>query len=240
MAVIKPNSVVIVTGSHRSGTSVTTYILQSLGINLGNNLLKGPEFSNPDGHFEDIDIMELHDKVLLENHMMWHNIMKCFTIDRFNDIMKSLNRLNYWNLLYEHKIKKFSDVNTCFGYKDPRLSIMLDVVCTKLRQDGYNPVVVLCWRNCYDIALSLIKRDHFTLPKAMNVAVSYQFMLGNTMVPFLERDRIPFVNIDFEKLVRRPKQSVTKLSSFLKTELGIHISPLSIEKALRCVRVRAA
>ncbi|NPB01030.1 MAG: hypothetical protein GXO10_06610 [Crenarchaeota archaeon] len=143
-------------------------------------------------------------------------------------------------MLYKQKLEKYNNIDTCFGYKDPRLSIMLDIVCKKLKQDGYIPVVFLCWRNCHDIAQSLIKRDHFTIEKAMNVATSYQFILGSTMVPFLEHHNIEYLNITFERLVTRPAHIVKEIASFVQSVIGLHIRPISIQKAIEVVRVRPA
>ena len=50
-------AVLIITGIHRSGTSLTAAFLQKIGLDLGNNLLKG-NYWNPKGYFEDIDFVE--------------------------------------------------------------------------------------------------------------------------------------------------------------------------------------
>jgi len=42
----------ILTGMHRSGTSLMASILQSAGVNVGKNLLE-PDKRNPHGFFED-------------------------------------------------------------------------------------------------------------------------------------------------------------------------------------------
>lgn len=53
----------IVTGMHRSGTSLTASILAASGIHLGSRLL-GPGLGNPRGHFEDLDFQELQGRGL--------------------------------------------------------------------------------------------------------------------------------------------------------------------------------
>jgi len=242
-------NLLMITGCHRSGTSVVAYICSKLGIELGSNLFEGPKFSNPDGHFEDIDFMNIHDRILLDNHMLWHNISKAFVIDRYNDILKSLKNRSYWFLLYKQKIHEFlpatlcSKIKTIFGYKDPRLTVMLDVICDKLIRDRlYLPVVILCWRNPYDIALSLVKRDHFTLSKAIDVAGSYQYMLSNIMLPYLIKKQIPVINIRFEELVRKPRVIVPQIAKFLATAVPdikeTVLDDVRIENAISIVRVR--
>src|SRR5262245_3946517 len=53
----------IVAGHHRSGTSVIASILQSAGLDIGQNLL-GPDHGNVRGHFEDVDFLEFHRRAL--------------------------------------------------------------------------------------------------------------------------------------------------------------------------------
>ena len=59
-----PNqSVIVMTGMHRSGTSLTASLLQSAGVDLGDRLL-GEDRGNSKGHFEDLDFVEFHQNVL--------------------------------------------------------------------------------------------------------------------------------------------------------------------------------
>lgn len=50
----------IVSGFHRSGTSMTMQALVNAGLHAGDSLIGGDP-SNPDGHFEDIETVNLHD-----------------------------------------------------------------------------------------------------------------------------------------------------------------------------------
>jgi glycosyltransferase involved in cell wall biosynthesis len=58
-----PSRPVIITGMHRSGTSLTASFLSALGIRLGNRLLSSDR-TNPLGFFEDVDFVELHARML--------------------------------------------------------------------------------------------------------------------------------------------------------------------------------
>ncbi|MEM7034937.1 MAG: chromosome partitioning protein ParA, partial [Chloroflexota bacterium] len=63
-------SVVIITGMHRSGTSLVANVLQQGGLNIGQNLL-GPGHGNLRGHFEDQDFFHFHDSVLNRMGESW-------------------------------------------------------------------------------------------------------------------------------------------------------------------------
>jgi len=58
--------VLIITGMHRSATSLTAMLLQSAGINIGQRLMP-PTSENCDGYFEDLDFVEFHMRALRAN-----------------------------------------------------------------------------------------------------------------------------------------------------------------------------
>ncbi len=58
-----PPRTLIITGMHRSGTSGAAAVLQSAGLHVGTRLL-GPSPSNVRGHFENLDFVEFHEKLL--------------------------------------------------------------------------------------------------------------------------------------------------------------------------------
>ncbi|MDC8833017.1 rhamnan synthesis F family protein [Alteromonas gilva] len=60
----------LVSGFHRSGTSLVAKTLANNGVNMGDNLM-GASFANPEGHFEDIPLVELHDAMLAANGTNW-------------------------------------------------------------------------------------------------------------------------------------------------------------------------
>jgi hypothetical protein len=56
-------SVFIVTGMHRSGTSLTASLFQKVGVDIGKKLV-GAADGNVKGHFENVDFVEFHKSVL--------------------------------------------------------------------------------------------------------------------------------------------------------------------------------
>ena len=62
------NKILIITGMHRSGTSVISHWLNSCGLNLGEQLLGGG-IGNAEGHFEDIDFYRFHEDTLQANNL---------------------------------------------------------------------------------------------------------------------------------------------------------------------------
>ncbi len=56
----------IIAGFHRSGTSVTAQLLHGAGLFLGYELLEALP-SNPYGHFEDREVVELDRQILADD-----------------------------------------------------------------------------------------------------------------------------------------------------------------------------
>lgn len=65
------SSVLVVAGFHRSGTSLVTEILSRAGLFVGEDLI-GANPSNPYGHFEDREVVRLHDRLLADVGLTWH------------------------------------------------------------------------------------------------------------------------------------------------------------------------
>jgi len=63
---------IIVTGMHRSGTSMVAGLLGLCGGYLGNNLISGLR-DNPKGHFEDREFVAINDYILRKNGGSWRN-----------------------------------------------------------------------------------------------------------------------------------------------------------------------
>lgn len=60
----------MVAGFHRSGTSATAQLLHRAGLFLGYDLLEALP-SNPYGHFEDREVVFLHQDILYDNDLTW-------------------------------------------------------------------------------------------------------------------------------------------------------------------------
>src|SRR5438552_3625043 len=59
----KGNDPLIVTGMHRSGTSLVASLFDHVGIRLGTQLLQ-PKADNPFGFFEDVEFVAFHEGAL--------------------------------------------------------------------------------------------------------------------------------------------------------------------------------
>ncbi len=109
----------VIAGMHRSNTSLVAKAFAAAGINLGDKLMEGSP-SNPEGYFEDIDIVGLEDQLLqIQNkkHGTWH------VFDR-KDFEHEIAEKWYSRArtLVDEKINQFPS----FGWKSPRSVLFLD------------------------------------------------------------------------------------------------------------------
>ena len=106
-------SPLIIAGFHRSGTSLTAQLLHSGGLFLGDELL-GANPSNPYGHFEDRDVIRIHERILEANGMSWR-------ADR--QFIPIVNR-DAWRAI-QLLAERRSIEHVRWGFKDPRVCLLL-------------------------------------------------------------------------------------------------------------------
>ena len=105
----------VITGMHRSGTSLAASLLGEAGVALGPELLPAMEH-NARGHFEDLDFLALHDGALRRldpsRRILWRPPERL----RFDDAERERAR----ELLEERRTR------APWGWKDPRTTLFLD------------------------------------------------------------------------------------------------------------------
>jgi hypothetical protein len=103
----------IIVGFHRSGTSLLTQLLHRAGLFVGDELL-GAMPSNPYGHFEDMEVLQLH-RAILERHgddWQWDSAFPFYIGPDHWAEMRSFTRRR--NIAHRD-----------WGFKDPRACLFL-------------------------------------------------------------------------------------------------------------------
>jgi len=137
----------IVAGFHRSGTSLVCQLLHRAGLFLGYDLM-GASFSNPYGHFEDIEVFGLHERILADNGQTWmvsEPLLPVITKSHWGEMERIVQRRNA-----EHSL---------WGFKDPR-------VCSFMMVWKYllpNAKALLVYRHFSDTTYSLGRRQSVEL-----------------------------------------------------------------------------
>ncbi len=137
--------VVLVTGMHRSGTSVMAQWLHRCGLHMGDRLV-GAGIGNEDGHFEDEDFLHLHED-LLRNHNL---PATGFTDNAIMPLTES-DTAQLAGVVY-NKCRQYNQ----WGWKEPRTCLFLNAYGKLLPQAFYFVVV----RNYNDTINSLVTREY--------------------------------------------------------------------------------
>jgi hypothetical protein len=133
----------IVAGFHRSGTSLVCQLLHRAGLFLGYDLM-GASFSNPHGHFEDIEIFSLHEQILADNGQTW------MVGEPFLPVIAE----PHWRRM-ERIIRRRDAEHNLWGFKDPRVCLFMMVWKHLLP----NARVLLIYRHFSDTTYSLGRRQ---------------------------------------------------------------------------------
>ena len=125
----------IIAGFHRSGTSLTAQLLHRAGLFLGDDLLEANP-SNPYGHFEDRDVVGLHQNIFADNGLTWivgEPFLPVVRPSRWERMKQIIERRNS-----EHRL---------WGFKDPRACLF-----------------IMLWKYLMPDAKVLLVYRHFTGP----------------------------------------------------------------------------
>jgi hypothetical protein len=162
---------IVVLGMHRSATSLVAMGLFQAGVNIGTQLL-GPGKGNKHGHFEDIGILQLNDRILSAAGGSWDNP------PTEEDIV-----LAGRNIESEIYAAVQTRQRPLWGWKDPRTTLTIRCYMPFLE----NPIFVPCFRDPMDVARSLNKRDGMSIESGYKLTKIY----NERLIKFLsERSKL--------------------------------------------------
>jgi hypothetical protein len=139
---------VVITGMHRSGTSLVASYLSRLGVRMGDRLLEADP-RNPHGYFEDADFRELNGRILVDctaeepGHRDW-GWTQGERLDR--------ERLPAWRDGARALVRGRSGRPGVWGWKDPRTTLLLDFWDELLERRGR---YLLLYRFPWEVADSM-------------------------------------------------------------------------------------
>jgi len=161
-----PKPILLVLGSHRSGTSVMAQLLSVLGYDLGRTLML-PSYDNPRGFWENQKIVDAHDELLKGFNRDW-------TTAAFLPENWQLSKLS------ENTLKNLSEIletdftaNEPTLIKDPRLSFLLPLWKTLAKQFGRPLHSIIMLRSPEAVAQSIEKRNGIDTQDGKLIALSY-------------------------------------------------------------------
>lgn len=207
MPALSEKKCLIVLGMHRSGTSSLTGALHLTGFDIGKSIMP-PADENPKGFFENTRIVELNDKILEDLFSSWSDTL--FIPE------------GWWGSgLFESHKQRLKDIFTeefdrdkPVLIKDPRLCIVLPLYLDFFKQEGIEPLFLVCVRNPLEVANSLVRRNNMPREKAFLLWMDYQLQAEHYSRSY------PRLFVSYKQFLENPLEVV----SCVQTSLGFDLS----------------
>lgn len=186
---------VVVTGMHRSGTSVITRLLSESGCFLGNSDdLMPAKPDNPTGFWEHLGAFDINVKILAAAGVDWDTSIGG-EIEAISDRVRA--EISTEILEFVAEMSK----NEIWAVKDPRLAMTYPFWRPMLSE----PALVWCVRNPLEIGTSLRGRNGF--PVDLGVALWEAY----TLAGMKNLAGLPVVVASYNELLRDPVGEVSRL-----------------------------
>ncbi len=143
MPALPHSPALVIGGMHRSGTSLLASLVHGAGMPMGQRLLAAGN-GNVAGHYEDLDFVELHERILVGNGLGSEG----FTADRLPTIP---DRARHEALAL---VAARRGLGTPWGWKDPRTVLLLDDWAEMVPEARF----ILVFRAPWEVADSLFRR----------------------------------------------------------------------------------
>ena len=194
----------LVLGAHRSGTSVTTRMLECLGARPSARL-HDPLPNNPKGFFEDVDVQRFNEYELLPAvGSRWHDLapIEWGTLDT---AARSRLAARAADIL----LANFAADAPLAVLKDPRMCVLLPFWLEVLDRAGFDTRFVCAVRDPLSVARSLEARDGLSLAHG---AMLYASNWLSAHHPWHDR---PVAYVSYDALLEQPARELERVAGDL-------------------------
>ncbi|OIP69896.1 MAG: hypothetical protein AUK43_11215 [Oscillatoriales cyanobacterium CG2_30_40_61] len=208
-------TVFIITGMHRSGTSLAASILQSAGVHIGRNLL-GADHVNIKGHFENIDFYEFHMNVLDSQGVSgagWTLQDNLEIKEEFIDRAKQLIEQNA--------------LSSIWGWKEPRTTLFLDFWAKLLPEARF----LLIYRSPWEVVDSLYRRGDEMFQSQPELAIKYWQHYNQKILDFYNREQHRCLLTNLKTIVQYQAAYIDTINHKFNVNLS-HPAPTAYDPSL--------
>ena len=210
---------VVVTGMHRSGTSLVASVLAAIGVAMGDRLLP-EDRSNPRGYFEDLGFLALDRQLLATStrpddggHRDWGwTESEWLDRGRFQDLAAQARAL----------VAERSAGGRRWGWKDPRTTLLLDFWHPLLG----DPIYILLYRFPWEVADSMQRLGAEIFLRHPDYAYRIWAFYNRHLLDFCRSHRERCLLASTDALLRRPRRFLELLGD----RLGLAATHLKIEE----------
>jgi len=203
----------ILTGMHRSGTSLMASLVQAMGIHVGDRLLAGDTFNAP-GYFEDEDFLDFQRRVLSNS------------CDRTDEgwvdwgwtETESLDRTQFQREDYRQQAQALIASRqhlSSWGWKDPRTSLMLEFWAELLPEARF----LLVYRLPWDVVDSIVRLRSGVFDGKPHMALKIWAYYNRHLLAFYQQHRDRCLLVNTQACLEYPEQ----FSRLVVERLGLDV-----------------
>jgi hypothetical protein len=199
--------IVFILGMGRSGTSALSRVLSLCGGSLPGELLQADE-SNPKGHWEPLEALQLNESFLQAHASSWYDptlrleagVIDTNEAEQFIDAIRTL--LRTW------------PCSSFLVIKEPRITALTPFWFDAARREGFAIKAVIPVRHPKEVAASLASRDMMSAELSMLLWLKYNLLA--------ERDTraLPRVFVHYTDLLDNWRRVVGRISRVLGVEFS--------------------
>jgi hypothetical protein len=199
---------VVITGMHRSGTSLFANYMQHCGLFLGDSLLPG-NTGNERGHYEDVHVLNLHESILRKNGL-------AYVVESIEFIKPTPGKPDFEQAV---EIVKGLAVEPISGFKEPRTSLFLDF-WSQVLESEYEKRFIFLFRNPHSVVDSILRRG--TDPGVTsNPSLGYisWYVYNKALKEFYDKNPEECLFIEITDLIRSPESKI----ELINRKLGLNL-----------------
>jgi hypothetical protein len=196
---------VAVLGMHRSGTSLITRGLMSLGIYLGDDFVE-VQPDNPTGYWEDRHLQDFNERVLTALGLKWESVA-LLRDSRWEEPEIEAIRMEAIEYIRANFL-----AYPLWGFKDPRTLRLLPFWSSVFQRLGLEDAYVMVIRNPLSVAQSLIARQS----DVFDAAMAHGLWLVHTVTYFSRIAQRPFIVIDYDLFMDDPRGQLERIQRALE------------------------
>jgi hypothetical protein len=211
---------IIITGMHRSGTSLVSSLLQHAGVHVGERLIAA-NAANPCGYFEDVDFYEFHEELLHSRGQTYLYLASDFSFEptliesaRAAELVKDRAGRSVW------------------GWKDPRTSLFLPFWDQHLSDARF----VFVYRHPLAVLLSLLRRGEFNSFPGLLAGLNAWQLYNTKIQQFYDAHGERCILAPIEGLVGQFELFAQRLTQ--KLAINVRLDPAAFDRVYRSQELR--
>ena len=189
-------SIFIITGMHRSGTSLVTHMLQSAGLHIGRELLEG-NAGNAKGYFENVEFYGFHQDILKSQEISedgWTLQEKITVEEQYFDRAQAL--------IAQHSMA------IPWGWKDPRTTLFLDFWANLLPTANF----LLIYRAPWEVVDSLYRRADAVFQREPELAPKIWLNYNQKIIDFYNQYPTQCLLTNINTIIKSPEKYLLAIS----------------------------